>query len=183
MVGPRGAATVFGPQKGATPAHVARLEAGLRHWCSLLHAASGVDPAGVPHGGAAGGLPGGMHAALGARLVSGFDEIATRLRLRERMAGCGLCLTGEGRIDEQSLHGKVVGGVARLARQVGVPAIAFAGAARPPGDEGVRRLAALLDLHEIIIVTPPGDAEESALRDAAANLRAAATRFARSISA
>ncbi|MEW6251167.1 MAG: glycerate kinase [Planctomycetota bacterium] len=174
LLGPRGAAPVFGPQKGATPEGVARLEAGLQHWANLLEAAHGRQVREVPGGGAAGGVPAGLFAALGARLRPGFDEVAQHVRLAERLAGCDLCLTGEGRIDDQTAGGKVVAGVAHLTKERGVPAVALVGAARLRPGQMLAEVIAALGLAGIVVITPPGTALPQALAATADNLRRAA---------
>ncbi|MFE7408256.1 glycerate kinase, partial [Isoptericola sp. NPDC057559] len=114
LLGPRGAAAVFGPQKGATDADVAALEEGLAHLADALAAATGHDARDLPGAGASGGLPVGLSAALGAELVPGGELVADAVGLAEALEGADLVLTGEGRLDEQSLHGKVVDTVVRL---------------------------------------------------------------------
>ncbi|MGY4645956.1 glycerate kinase family protein [Cellulomonas sp. URHB0016] len=122
------AARVFGPQKGATAADVETLSrrlVGLRDEY-LRH--TGCDVQDVPGGGAAGGLAGGL-AALGARLVPGIDLVADVLGLDAAIAEADLVLTGEGRLDQQSFEGKVVGGVAQRCARAGVPCLAVVGVA------------------------------------------------------
>jgi len=174
LLGPRGAAAVFGPQKGATPDAVAELERGLAHWADLLRDATRRDPRDVPGSGAAGGLPAGLYAACRARLVRGFSIVAREVGLEAKMAGADLCLTGEGRIDAQTLAGKVVAGVAELAARQSVPTIAFAGTIRPPPGHSPESLAAQLGLRRIVTLSPPGEALEQSLEQTAARLRAAA---------
>ncbi len=219
LLGPRGAAAVFAPQKGADPAAVARLEENLAHWASLLgeYAQPGGtgregeapaeprrDVAGglrldgslaLPRSsplknqpasptrptlaecagtGAAGGLPFGLAATLGARLHRGFDVVADRLTLSERLAGCDLCLTGEGRIDDQTVGGKTVAGIAALARARRVPVIAVCGAARLRAGQSLSDLAAAVGVDRIVVITPPGAPLAEALAATAENLRRAA---------
>lgn len=131
LVGPMGAAHVYGPQKGATPRAVAALDAGLRNFAAVVERDLGVTVAEMPGAGAAGGLGAGLVAFCGARLERGVQIIAEAVRLRERMAGCDLCLTGEGRIDSQTAFGKTPKGVATVARELGVPVVAFGGAVDP----------------------------------------------------
>lgn len=114
LLGPRGAAAVFGPQKGATPDDVAVLDDGLAHLADALAAATGHDARDLPGAGASGGLPVGLSAALGAELVPGGELVAEAVGLADALEGADLVLTGEGRLDEQSLHGKVVDTVVRL---------------------------------------------------------------------
>jgi glycerate kinase len=120
------AAAVFAPQKGAGQAQVALLGRRLERVAQLYADRFGVDVRDITSSGAAGGLAGGL-AALGAKLVPGFDLVADKLSLAERVAEADLVVTGEGYLDEQSFAGKAVGGVARLAAAAGVPALIVAG--------------------------------------------------------
>jgi len=126
------AAERFGPQKGATPAQVAELRDRLATLAVDLRKRYGVDVSGLPGGGAAGGLAGGL-AAIGARLVPGFGVVAESVGFPDRLARVGLVITGEGRLDESSWSGKVVGGVVGGARRVGVPVLVVVGAVGPGG--------------------------------------------------
>lgn len=170
LLGPDGAAGVFAPQKGASPAQVLQLETALRHWGGVLGDFAGRDLSDLPGTGAAGGLPAGLAAAMQAQLRRGFDEVAHRLKLRQKIANCDLILTGEGRLDEQTGGGKVVAGVARLGKESGKPVVAFVGAAEPTPGETVGQLAGRLDLHAIVPVTPPGTALGAALARTGDNL-------------
>jgi len=123
----RGAARVFGPQKGATPAMVQQLDAGLRHLAAVVKAQLGRDILDVPGAGAAGGLGGGALAFLNARLVPGIETVMLASQLAADLAGADWVITGEGQFDEQSLHGKVVAGVTALARAHGVKVAVLAG--------------------------------------------------------
>ncbi len=120
------AARDFGPQKGATPSQVALLERRLQQLADRYLDERGVDVRALPGTGAAGGLAGAL-VSLGARVVSGFDLLADEAGLRDALDGAELVITGEGRCDEESFNGKVVGGVCGLARQVGVPVLIVAG--------------------------------------------------------
>lgn len=173
LLGPRGAIPVYAPQKGADPAELVQLELGLRHWAGVLERLGAKGIGDLPHGGAAGGLPAGLHAALGARLVSGFERVADLTELARQLSECDLCLTGEGRLDEQTVAGKVVAGVARHARAAGVPAVAFVGAARVPGNGSLRELADAVGLTEIVAISPPGLPTEQAIARTAEFLRGA----------
>jgi glycerate kinase len=130
------AAEGFGPQKGATPAQVTELRDRLVAFAAELRARTGVDVTALPGGGAAGGLAGGL-AALGARLVPGFDVVAEAVGLRDRLAAADLVITGEGRLDASSWAGKVVGGVVRASGPLGVPVLVIAGELGPGGIEGI----------------------------------------------
>ena len=120
------AAEDFAPQKGATPSQVLLLGRRLERLAGDYNVRFGVDVSDLPGAGAAGGLAGGL-AALGARLVPGFDLVAEAVGLEERLAGADLVVTGEGFVDEESFHGKVVGGMARLCAEAGVRLVVVAG--------------------------------------------------------
>lgn len=120
------AARVFAPQKGATPAQVDLLTRRLERLADVYLAEHGVDVRQMVSSGAAGGLAGGL-AAVGARLVPGFEVVAEAHDLAGRIEQADLVITGEGFLDEQSFDGKVVGGVAEVARAAGVPVLAVAG--------------------------------------------------------
>ncbi len=122
------AAATFAPQKGASPAQVELLSRRLERLAQVYLERFGVDVQDVVGSGSAGGLAGGL-AALGATLVSGFDVVADRIDLAERMEAADLILTGEGYLDEESFNGKAVGGVVGLAEEVGVPVVIVAGGA------------------------------------------------------
>jgi glycerate kinase len=134
LLGPEGAAAVFAPQKGADPEGVAALEAGLTHLARLVRRELGADMANLAHAGAAGGLGAGLAVFARARLGSGIDRVLATSRFEERLRGADLCLTGEGRIDGQTLTGKACLGVARAAARHGVPVVALVGAAGPGAD-------------------------------------------------
>jgi glycerate kinase len=121
-----GAASVFAPQKGATPEQVARLVDRLDRVAATYRSAYGVDVAHLAGAGAAGGLGGGL-AALGAELRSGYRLVADLVGLEAAIGAADLVVTGEGRVDATSFGGKVVGGVLDDARRAGVEAIALAG--------------------------------------------------------
>ena len=126
LLGPWGAAEVFGPQKGADSATVAMLEHRLTEWAGELDAAAGRPVSAQAGAGAAGGI-GAALLALGGRCESGASIIAEHTRLDDDMAGADLVITGEGRLDDQSLHGKVVGALAEAARSHDIPVVVMAG--------------------------------------------------------
>lgn len=135
LTGPRGAAAVYGPQKGATPAQVALLDAQLARLADLLRRRLGRDVESLPGAGAAGGLGAGAVAFLDAKLQRGVELVLQAVGFDARVAGCDWCLTGEGRLDGQSLAGKACLGVALAARARGVPTFALVGSLGP-GAEG-----------------------------------------------
>jgi glycerate 2-kinase len=141
LLGPDGAAVVFGPQKGADPAQVSQLEAGLARLAAVL----GGDPA-APGAGAAGGTGYGLAAAWGAALLPGSAEIARIAGLEAALAGAGLVITGEGRYDATSGTGKVVGAVSAAAARAGVPAALVAGGIDGPLAAGLSRALSLSQL-------------------------------------
>lgn len=120
------AATVFAPQKGATRAQVKLLTRRLERLAQVYEEESGVAVADLDGSGAAGGLAGGL-ASIGAQLVSGFDLVADEVGLDQLIEDADLVITGEGFLDEESFDGKVVGGVAELCAQSGVPCLAIVG--------------------------------------------------------
>ena len=127
MYGPTGAAAVFGPQKGATPEEVALLDAGVQHLSQIIRQAMGLDLAFVPGTGAAGAMGAGMAAFFHSRLQMGIQTILDTVQFEKLAAGADMIFTGEGKLDSQSLRGKVVIGVARRAKALGVPVTALVG--------------------------------------------------------
>ncbi len=127
LFGTKGAAVVYGPQKGASPAQVEELDKGLRNLAVVIKQQLELDVAEMPGSGAAGGLGAGLHAFLGAELRKGIDLIFDLVGLPEKMAGADLVLTGEGQIDFQTVFGKAPGGVGIVAKAHGVPCFAIAG--------------------------------------------------------
>lgn len=136
--GLHGAAHVFGPQKGATPAMVEQLDVGLRHLAELVKERLDKDVADVPGAGAAGGLAAGAMAFMNAQLVSGAETVIHASGLEAELGDADWVITGEGRFDEQSLRGKVVSGIARIATRHGVKVGVLAGSVQVP-EEVCRR--------------------------------------------
>ena len=174
LLGPRGATRVYGPQKGVRD--FAWFEQRLEHLADLARRDLGVDPRDIPGAGAAGGLGFGLMAFLGGRLVSGFDMVASQVGLAARVAAADLVITGEGRLDAQSLQGKGPVGVARLARQLGKRIVGIAGsvddsdALRAQFDLLIGIKPATMPLEEAMRRT--GELIESAVAAHAAPLRA-----------
>ncbi|MEN9226452.1 MAG: glycerate kinase [Thermostichus sp. HHBFW_bins_43] len=131
LTGPWGAATVFGPQKGATPAQVQQLDQALAHWATIVERDLGPAVDRIPGAGAAGGVGAGLIAYLGATLESGSQRILGQCHLQEQMQQCDLIVTGEGCLDEQSAMGKVVGGVLEQAIRARKPLLILCGQVTP----------------------------------------------------
>ncbi len=171
-LGPQGAAAVFGPQKGATPEQVALLERNLSHFFRVVRDQLGVDVRDTPGGGAAGALSAGLVAFLGGRIESGVDVILKHSGFASLLDQADLVVTGEGRMDGQTIHGKGPIGVAQMARQRGVPTVALVGGL-DIDDAALHRAGVQAALP---IVTGPMPLER-ALDDAAALLERAALRL------
>ncbi|AYO36601.1 MULTISPECIES: glycerate kinase [Serratia] len=127
LCGANGASAVFGPQKGATPEMVTQLDAALRHYGTLLEQATGREVINAPGAGAAGGMGAALLGMLNARLRPGIEIVIETLQLEEALRDADLVITGEGRLDSQSIHGKTPIGVARVAKRFGLPVIGIAG--------------------------------------------------------
>lgn len=127
LLGERGAAAVFGPQKGACAGMVAALDRGLENYAQVLLAATGQDVTAMVGGGAAGGMGAAARVFLNATLKSGIDIVLEAVHLEEALRDADLVITGEGRMDSQTVGGKAPVGVARLAKKHGIPVIAIAG--------------------------------------------------------
>ena len=127
LCGPEGAAAVFGPQKGADAAMVARLDAGLRHLAQVLARDLGMEVLTLSGGGAAGGFGAGAAALFGGVLRMGIDTVLDTVDFDRRCRGARLVITGEGHLDSQSMRGKTVIGVARRAKALGIPVAVLAG--------------------------------------------------------
>jgi len=127
LCGENGAAAVFGPQKGADAATVKMLDEGLRHLACIIRRDLGKDVLALPGGGAAGGMGAGAAAFLGSGLRPGIETVLDTVGFNEIIRGADLIISGEGRLDTQSLRGKVVIGVARRAKAAGVPLVAIVG--------------------------------------------------------
>lgn len=152
LTGPKGAPAVYGPQKGASPEDVRRLDAALAHFVKVLEEPSGAGATGFaasPGAGAAGGIGYGA-LLLGARFRPGIEVMLDVLGFAPALERAGLVVTGEGSLDEQTLHGKAPAGVAAAARAAGKEVVAVCGRlALPPetlGRAGIRRAYALTDL-------------------------------------
>ncbi len=128
LFGPQGAACTFAPQKGASPADVATLDAGLRQYAEVCAAFLGTDYSALPGAGAAGGLGFALLAFLHARYRSGAEIAIALSGLEAQLRDADLCLTGEGCTDAQTAYGKLPAAVAACCRQAGVPCVCLSGA-------------------------------------------------------
>ena len=173
LIGENGAAAVFGPQKGAGPADIVVLDAGLDNLARVIAAATGIDTRALPGAGAAGGMPATLVPLLQASMVPGSTLVADAVGLTDRLAAADLVLTGEGRFDSQSLGGKVVEAVARLA-PAGCPVVVVAGSvgldARQTRAAGVTAAFSLADGPATLDQLTEHAAER--LRDTAAQIAA-----------
>ena len=165
--GVMGAAHIFAPQKGADAAMVARLDEGLAHLAAVVRRQYGVDLQRIVGAGAAGGVGGMLAAMLGARLVSGIDFIFAASGIKQRAACVDLIITGEGRMDAQTLMGKAPMGVLNVGRSLSIPVIALAGLV----NDRPQLLAAGFDA--LLQITPPTMSLDEAMRSevAQANIR------------
>ncbi len=172
LLGPTGAARVFGPQKGADATAVSALEQRLAKWAGQLDAAAGRAVSAEPGAGAAGGI-GAALLALGGRRESGATIVAEHTGLADDVAAADLIVTGEGRLDEQSLHGKVVGALAAAARSHQLPLLVFAGQVSLDGQ--ALRAAGIVAAHA---VADYAGSVRLALTDAASQLTGLASQVA-----
>lgn len=169
LVGPFGAAPVFGPQKGATPDMVVQLDGNLSRLAEVVHRDVGLDIAGIPGGGAAGGLAAGAVAFMGAALVPGIDAVMDATGFRQALVGADWVITGEGRTDDSSFSGKVISGVARAAGESKVRVALLSGS--------VQVDAPMLSLHGIelsVEAKPESMPLDEAMHNAAQLVEAAA---------
>ena len=172
LCGPAGAAAVFGPQKGADAAMVARMDAGLRHLAEMLEKDVGMEVLTLAGGGSAGGFGAGAAAFFGGQLRMGIDVVLDLTDFDRKCRGASLVITGEGHLDSQSLRGKTVVGVARRARALGVPAAALVGGCETALDavyaEGV---SGVFPIHPALCTWPQAAARtEEDLRFTVGNL-------------
>ena len=127
LTGDQGASAIFGPQKGATPELVQQLDRALAHYAEIIHRDLDIDVLHIPGGGAAGGMGAALHAFCQAELRRGIEIVTEALGLAEQVKDATLVITGEGRIDSQTINGKVPIGVAKVAKRFNKPVIGIAG--------------------------------------------------------
>ncbi len=156
LCGPEGISYMYGEQKGASEEDKPRLEAALQHYAAALARHAGVDVASTPGAGAGGGVGAALLAFMpGASLMPGFELVSTVTGLEARVATADFVITGEGRLDRQSLYGKTTVSVARIARDRGVPVIAVCGSLGP--DWTLAMEEGLTAAYDIWKGSPPGD--------------------------
>lgn len=176
LIGDEGASAIFGPQKGATPEMVTQLDRALAHYAEQIAQELDLDVLTLEGGGAAGGMGAALYAFCGAHLRPGIDIVTDALHLDALVADADLVITGEGRIDSQTIHGKVPVGVARVAKRYQIPVIGIAGSLT--ADVGVvhqHGLDAVFSvLHRICSL-------DEALAEAGTNVRMAARNIAAAI--
>jgi glycerate 2-kinase len=152
LTGPSGAAAVYGPQKGASPEQVAELDRALTRFAAVVRRDLGVELEDRPAMGAAGGTAAGIAAVLTSTVTPGAGLVCDLVGLDRALEGATLAITGEGALDEQTLHGKAPAEVAARARAAGVPCLAVAGVVRLPADR--LREAGLVAAHGLGEVEP-----------------------------
>ena len=175
LCGPTGTSKVYGPQKGASPKTASMLDAAVRHFGEYVEEEFGIQVLDVPGAGAAGGLGAGLMVFAQATLRPGVEVVAEACGLRERIEGAALVITGEGKIDAQTLHGKTPVGVARMAKAAGVPVVAFSGVL----EEGASALRQE-GIESFIPICRGGVTPEEAMTHTGELLAEAAEGFARS---
>ena len=176
LVGDEGASAVFGPQKGATPEMVVQLDRALAHYAGQIAQDLDLDVLTLEGGGAAGGMGAALYAFCGAHLRPGIDIVTDALHLDALVADADLVITGEGRIDSQTIHGKVPVGVARVAKRYQIPVIGIAGSLT--ADVGVVHQHGL---DAVFSVLHRNCSLDEALAEAGANVRMAARNIAATI--
>lgn len=158
LYGTQGAAYTYARQKGANDEEIEHLDKGLRNIAKVLKAQDYPDIADLEGAGAAGGMGGGAVAFLGAKMVSGINFFIELTDLEAKIQTTDLVITGEGKLDYQTLKGKVVSGVATMANRHGIPVIAVCGANTLQGDElGLKNIYSVMDISQSV---------EEAMRDA-----------------
>lgn len=170
LLGPEGAAMIFGPQKGASADVAIQIESALKRYSEIVYQQTGKMIASLQHSGAAGGAAGGLHALIQARLVNGIDYFLELSGFDEALQQCQLLVTGEGSLDKQSLRGKGTVGVATRAKKKGIPVVGLAGKVPLKPDPLLKEYFDVL----LSIGNEPSDLE-GAMVNTAANLTRVAT--------
>ena len=178
LTGKEGASVVFGPQKGATAEMIPRLDRALTHYAQLIARDLDVNVLELAGGGAAGGMGAALYAFCGAQLRRGIEIVTDALRLDACVADADLVVTGEGRIDSQTIHGKVPVGVAKIAKRYNKPVIGIAGSLT--ADVGVVHEHGLDAVFSVIYTICSLD---EALKNASENVRMTARNVAATLKA
>lgn len=178
LTGEEGASAVFGPQKGATPEMITRLDRALTHYAQLIARDLDVNVLDLAGGGAAGGMGAALYAFCGALLRCGIEIVTDALHLDACVADADLVVTGEGRIDSQTIHGKVPVGVAKVAKRYNKPVIGIAGSLT--ADVGVVHEHGLDAVFSVIYTICTLD---EALKNASDNVRMTARNVAATLKA
>lgn len=179
LFGPKGAAYVFAPQKGANAEQVQRLDAGLRHYDELMRSHTGKDIASQPGMGAAGGLGYGLSQLLGAKLCRGADLILDEIGIDTHLSQCDIVITGEGRIDRQTPDGKLPAGIAKRAKKIGKTVFAICGSE----ERNVQEALYTAGIDEVISCVATPCTLQEAMEQAQDNVIRAAQRLMRIIEA
>ncbi|MFC2077109.1 glycerate kinase [candidate division KSB1 bacterium] len=174
LTGPEGAAAIYGPQKGATPEMVKRLDAGLANLAQVIRKDLGIDVSEQPGAGAAGGLGYGLMVFAGAELESGIDLVMESVGLAEKVKEADLVISGEGHLDSQTMSGKVLEGVGRICREAKIPCAALVGGVSP----GLE-LRSLTGIQSVEAAVASPSSVEAAMENASDWLTDAAERAAR----
>jgi glycerate kinase len=172
LLGLNGAATVFGPQKGADEIDIQLLEAGLTNLKNIVSAAIGKDMSEIKHGGAAGGVAASLHTLLNARLVNGIDHFLEITDFEKELVKADIVITGEGSIDEQTLHGKGPFGVAKKAKDLSLPVIGMAGRITPVVNEEMKKY-----FDQLISINDNNVDLQTAIKDTFSNLEVASRKL------
>jgi glycerate 2-kinase len=170
LYGRQGAAYVYAPQKGADNKQVEFLDKGLKNFAAVIKEKTGKDISGIPGSGAAGGIAAGLLSFFNVEMKKGIEMIIDASKIREQMAGTDLLITGEGKIDEQSSAGKVVGYMAALAKQYSIPCIALCGELQLD-ETGIKNLG----LQKAIAIKDSLVSKEEAMKNASSLLEKKAT--------
>lgn len=162
LFGEYGAAQVYARQKGANQAQVVLLDAGLQHFSQILYRQTGLDIATVPGSGAAGGIAACLVTLFGAKIENGFSAISTLTKLEKNIQDADWVISGEGKLDHQSLQGKVVDGVAALCRKHGKPLTLFVGK-----NELIRQEVQHLGVNAVFSISEIANNPEDAMQNGA----------------
>lgn len=178
LLGEEGASAVFGPQKGATPEMIITLDKALAHYARVIARDLDIDVVSLDGGGAAGGMGAALYAFCGAQLRQGIEIVTDALHLADQVADADLVITGEGRIDSQTIHGKVPVGVAKVAKRYNKPVIGIAGSLT--ADVGVVHDHGIDAVFSVIYTIC---SLEDALKNASKNVQMAARNIAATLKA